>query len=154
MKNTTTKIQIKHKPCALNKIYKIQIASNVALSNIVFSPLLRHGEKWDNFRAQVQHVMLQPSTARKYIMPLNEIANDFMDRYVSTHSFSYRHFHSPHIRILVFLFICVFLGSLLFKFSKFSLLHLFTFCNALLSLIQRLLLFCVIVIIVISLMFC
>ncbi|XP_031620366.1 probable cytochrome P450 49a1 [Contarinia nasturtii] len=39
-----------------------------------------HGEKWDNFRAQVQHVMLQPSTARKYIMPLNEIANDFMDR--------------------------------------------------------------------------
>ncbi|XP_055325966.1 probable cytochrome P450 49a1, partial [Sitodiplosis mosellana] len=38
-----------------------------------------HGEKWDNFRAQVQHVMLQPSTARKYIMPLNEIANDFMD---------------------------------------------------------------------------
>lgn len=42
----------------------------------------RHGEKWDNFRAQVQHVMLQPSTARKYIMPLNEIANDFMDRYL------------------------------------------------------------------------
>lgn len=39
-----------------------------------------HGEKWDNFRAQVQHVMLQPSTARKYIAPLNEIANDFMDR--------------------------------------------------------------------------
>lgn len=27
--------------------------------------------------------MLQPSTARKYIMPLNEIANDFMDRYIS-----------------------------------------------------------------------
>lgn len=44
--------------------------------------IYRHGEKWDNFRAQVQHVMLQPSTARKYIMPLNEIANDFMDRYV------------------------------------------------------------------------
>lgn len=39
-----------------------------------------HGEKWDKFRAQVQHVMLQPSTARKYITPLNEIANDFMDR--------------------------------------------------------------------------
>lgn len=39
-----------------------------------------HGEKWDNFRAQVQHVMLQPSTARKYILPLNDIANDFMDR--------------------------------------------------------------------------
>ncbi|XP_037035585.1 probable cytochrome P450 49a1 [Bradysia coprophila] len=39
-----------------------------------------HGEKWDTFRAQVQHVMLQPSTARKYIGPLNEIANDFMDR--------------------------------------------------------------------------
>lgn len=43
--------------------------------------IFRHGEKWDNFRAQVQHVMLQPSTARKYIMPLNDIANDFMDRY-------------------------------------------------------------------------
>lgn len=48
-------------------------------------PIYRHGEKWDNFRAQVQHVMLQPSTARKYIMPLNEIANDFMDRYVRIH---------------------------------------------------------------------
>lgn len=27
--------------------------------------------------------MLQPSTARKYITPLNEIANDFMDRCVT-----------------------------------------------------------------------
>ncbi|XP_055679852.1 probable cytochrome P450 49a1 [Lutzomyia longipalpis] len=39
-----------------------------------------HGERWDKFRAQVQHVMLQPSTARKYIAPLNEIASDFMER--------------------------------------------------------------------------
>lgn len=46
-----------------------------------FRTIYRHGEKWDTFRAQVQHVMLQPSTARKYLMPLNDIANDFMDRY-------------------------------------------------------------------------
>ena len=41
---------------------------------------ISHGEKWDKFRAQVQTVMLQPSTARKYITPLNEIADDFMSR--------------------------------------------------------------------------
>ncbi|XP_050096636.1 probable cytochrome P450 49a1 [Anopheles aquasalis] len=39
-----------------------------------------HGEKWDAFRAQVQQVMLQPSTAKKYIAPLDEISSDFMDR--------------------------------------------------------------------------
>lgn len=44
--------------------------------------MFRHGERWDKFRAQVQQVMLQPSTARKYIAPLDEIATDFMKRYV------------------------------------------------------------------------
>lgn len=39
-----------------------------------------HGERWDKFRAQVQQVMLQPQTARKYVGPLNEIATDFMER--------------------------------------------------------------------------
>lgn len=41
---------------------------------------IRHGKKWDDFRSQVQQIMLQPSTARKYVGPLNEIADDFMDR--------------------------------------------------------------------------
>lgn len=40
----------------------------------------RHGKKWDAFRAQVQHVMLQPSTAKKYVGPLNDISTDFMER--------------------------------------------------------------------------
>lgn len=39
-----------------------------------------HGEKWDAFRAQVQQVMLQPTTAKKYIAPLDEISTDFMAR--------------------------------------------------------------------------
>lgn len=39
-----------------------------------------HGEKWNKFRAEVQHVLLQPSTAKKYIAPLNDIAQDFMER--------------------------------------------------------------------------
>lgn len=42
--------------------------------------IFRHGEKWDQFRAQVQHVMLQPSTAKKYVAPLNDITTDFMER--------------------------------------------------------------------------
>ncbi|CAG9799187.1 unnamed protein product [Chironomus riparius] len=38
-----------------------------------------HGKKWDNFRARVQQVMLQANAAKKYISPLNEIADDFLD---------------------------------------------------------------------------
>ncbi|XP_066249042.1 probable cytochrome P450 49a1 [Euwallacea similis] len=37
-----------------------------------------HGSKWENFRRQVQQILLQPSTARKYVEPLNAIANDFL----------------------------------------------------------------------------
>lgn len=39
-----------------------------------------HGEKWDKFRAEVHHVLLQPAVAKKYIAPLNDIAEDFMTR--------------------------------------------------------------------------
>ncbi|KAF4528572.1 hypothetical protein B566_EDAN015719 [Ephemera danica] len=39
-----------------------------------------HGQQWHDFRAQVQQVLLQPSVARQYVTPLNEIAADFMDR--------------------------------------------------------------------------
>jgi hypothetical protein len=41
----------------------------------------RHGQKWHDFRAQVQQVALQPAVARQYITPLNHIADDFMDRW-------------------------------------------------------------------------
>lgn len=51
---------------------------NSADPHFIFS----HGEKWDKFRAQVQHVMLQPSTAKKYVAPLNDITSDFMERWV------------------------------------------------------------------------
>lgn len=40
----------------------------------------RHGEKWDAFRAQVQQLMLQPATAKRFVGPLDEIAGDFMQR--------------------------------------------------------------------------
>lgn len=55
--------------------------NNVADSKI-FNFIFSHGEKWDKFRAQVQHVMLQPSTAKKYVAPLNDITSDFMERWV------------------------------------------------------------------------
>lgn len=49
-------------------------------SNLIQFHIYRHGVRWDKFRAQVQQVMLQPATARKYVAPLNEIATDFMGR--------------------------------------------------------------------------
>ncbi|CAO1299220.1 unnamed protein product [Diamesa tonsa] len=39
-----------------------------------------HGKKWDVFRAQVQQVMLSANAAKKYIGPLDEIADDFLTR--------------------------------------------------------------------------
>ncbi|XP_017787115.1 PREDICTED: probable cytochrome P450 49a1 [Nicrophorus vespilloides] len=39
-----------------------------------------HGPKWDDFRKQVQQILLPPATAKKYIDPLNVIASDFLDR--------------------------------------------------------------------------
>ncbi|KAJ8968195.1 hypothetical protein NQ317_006797 [Molorchus minor] len=38
-----------------------------------------HGPKWDAFRKQVQQILLPPSTAKKYIEPLNIIATDFFE---------------------------------------------------------------------------
>ncbi|XP_055380217.1 probable cytochrome P450 49a1 [Condylostylus longicornis] len=39
-----------------------------------------HGKDWENFRSEVQHILLQPQMAKKYIQPLNEIADEFMER--------------------------------------------------------------------------
>ncbi|XP_051860950.1 probable cytochrome P450 49a1 isoform X2 [Drosophila albomicans] len=39
-----------------------------------------HGPKWEAFRQEVQHILLQPQTAKKYIPPLNDIASEFMVR--------------------------------------------------------------------------
>ncbi|XP_055920745.1 probable cytochrome P450 49a1 [Eupeodes corollae] len=39
-----------------------------------------HGKSWETFRQEVQHILLQPNTAKKYIPPLNEIASEFMTR--------------------------------------------------------------------------
>lgn len=41
---------------------------------------IRHGPKWEAFRQEVQHILLQPQTAKKYIPPLNDIASEFMVR--------------------------------------------------------------------------
>ena len=40
----------------------------------------RHGRQWDDFRSQVQQVMLQSGAARQYVGPLNQVADDFMAR--------------------------------------------------------------------------
>ncbi|XP_017865154.1 PREDICTED: probable cytochrome P450 49a1 [Drosophila arizonae] len=39
-----------------------------------------HGPKWEAFRQEVQQILLQPQTAKKYIPPLNDIASEFMVR--------------------------------------------------------------------------
>ncbi|XP_075168655.1 cytochrome P450 49a1 [Haematobia irritans] len=39
-----------------------------------------HGKSWESFRQEVQQILLQPQTARKYIPPLNDIATEFMQR--------------------------------------------------------------------------
>ncbi|KAH8237125.1 hypothetical protein KR038_004849 [Drosophila bunnanda] len=39
-----------------------------------------HGPRWEAFRQEVQHILLQPQTAKKYIPPLNDIASEFMGR--------------------------------------------------------------------------
>ncbi|KAK9877540.1 hypothetical protein WA026_018647 [Henosepilachna vigintioctopunctata] len=39
-----------------------------------------HGPKWDEFRKQVQHILLPPSAAKVYIEPLDVIASDFLRR--------------------------------------------------------------------------
>ncbi|ALC40607.1 Cyp49a1 [Drosophila busckii] len=39
-----------------------------------------HGPKWEAFRQEVQQILLQPQTAKKYIKPLNDIASEFMLR--------------------------------------------------------------------------
>lgn len=39
-----------------------------------------HGKNWEAFRQEVQHILLQPNIAKKYIPPLNEIASEFMTR--------------------------------------------------------------------------
>ncbi|KAJ9592119.1 hypothetical protein L9F63_001347 [Diploptera punctata] len=39
-----------------------------------------HGKQWDEFRCQVQQVMLQSGAAKNYVGPLNQVADDFMSR--------------------------------------------------------------------------
>ncbi|XP_037944182.1 probable cytochrome P450 49a1 [Teleopsis dalmanni] len=39
-----------------------------------------HGKNWELFRQEVQQILLQPQTAKKYIPPLNDIATEFMSR--------------------------------------------------------------------------
>ncbi|PSN42871.1 putative cytochrome P450 49a1 [Blattella germanica] len=40
----------------------------------------QHGPQWDEFRAQVQQVMLQSGAAKKYVGPLNQVADEFLAR--------------------------------------------------------------------------
>nr|CAD7455655.1 unnamed protein product [Timema tahoe] len=39
-----------------------------------------HGAQWNEFRSQVQQVMLQAGAATRYIAPLDQVAQDFVDR--------------------------------------------------------------------------
>lgn len=39
-----------------------------------------HGEKWKEFRSRVQKPVLQLSTVRRYVKPLEQVTDDFMTR--------------------------------------------------------------------------
>ncbi|KAL0272713.1 UNVERIFIED_CONTAM: hypothetical protein PYX00_005578 [Menopon gallinae] len=38
-----------------------------------------HGQRWDNFRSKVHQTMMQPNTAKKYLSPLNQITDEFLN---------------------------------------------------------------------------
>lgn len=40
----------------------------------------RHGEPWRKFRSRVQKPLLQLSTVRRYVTPLEQVTNEFLDR--------------------------------------------------------------------------
>lgn len=40
----------------------------------------RHGEPWRQFRSRVQKPVLQLSTIRRYLKPLEVVTNDFLER--------------------------------------------------------------------------
>ncbi|EEB11516.1 cytochrome P450, putative [Pediculus humanus corporis] len=39
-----------------------------------------HGQQWNDFRSKVHQTMMQPSTAKKYLIPLNQITTEFLNR--------------------------------------------------------------------------
>ncbi|KAK9497405.1 hypothetical protein O3M35_004117 [Rhynocoris fuscipes] len=39
-----------------------------------------HGKMWEEFRAKVQHIMLQPKTSKFYVKPIELIADEFVER--------------------------------------------------------------------------
>jgi hypothetical protein len=49
---------------------------------MIYIPLTRHGEQWRDFRSRVQKPVLQLSTIRRYVSPLEDVTNDFLDRCV------------------------------------------------------------------------
>lgn len=40
----------------------------------------RHGEQWREFRSRVQKPVLQLSTVRRYVQPLEEVTDYFIER--------------------------------------------------------------------------
>jgi hypothetical protein len=40
----------------------------------------RHGEQWREFRTKVQKPILQLHTVKKYIQPIEEVTQDFVQR--------------------------------------------------------------------------
>lgn len=50
------------------------------LEFINFSLKHRHGEPWREFRSRVQKPVLQLSTIRRYLQPLEVVTNDFLER--------------------------------------------------------------------------
>lgn len=42
--------------------------------------LFRHGEPWREFRSRVQKPVLQLSTVRRYVQPLEEVTDYFIER--------------------------------------------------------------------------
>lgn len=42
--------------------------------------IYRHGEQWREFRSRVQKPILQLSTVRRYVKPLEDVTNYFIER--------------------------------------------------------------------------
>lgn len=50
------------------------------LTNYYYFLMVRHGEQWRQFRSRVQKPVLQLSTVRRYVTPLENVTTEFLSR--------------------------------------------------------------------------
>lgn len=49
---------------------------------LIFTFIKREGKKWAEFRSAVNPVMVQPRRAKLYIPTIDEVADNFLERYI------------------------------------------------------------------------